>query len=165
MSVRVRSLLTLAIALGALASATPAAALCSGDTFDREYAGADLVVRARLVSERLIHHDEPIPAALRRRFGADFPVMIYGLGVRGIYKGHAARTETLFQVWHSGRFPMDQGADYLLFLTRHPEGADMPDASQGAYYVRHACGQSKAWQELDQGTRSLLSRLPAGSAE
>ena len=146
------------VALLALAGA-PAAALCSGDTFEREYAQADLLVRARLDSEQLINHDEPIPAAQRGRLGDDFPVMIYRLKIDGVYKGRAAPTETLFQVWHSGRFPIDQGRDYLLFLSRYPKRAGLPSATQGATYVRHACGQSKPWVELDGATRAKLGRL------
>jgi hypothetical protein len=160
-----RSFLAVSMALAAFAAAAPASALCSGESFEREYAEADLVVRARLVSERLVHEDEPFSVEYRRRWGEDSPVMIYRLEVSDVFKGRAADAETLFQVWHSGRFVMDQGQDYLLFLTRYPERAGQPSAERGATYVRHTCGQSKPWAELNGATRARLGRLPPGGPQ
>ena len=153
----------LALALPTLLVAAPAAALCSGDTFEREWADAELVVRARLLDEQLIFRDGPLPASFREYWGEDLPVMLYRLELDGIYKGQARSTELLFQVWYSGRFVMDQGKDYLLFLNRYPARDGQPTAERGTVYVRNACGQSKPWAELPDDVLNRLGTLPVSS--
>jgi hypothetical protein len=130
-----------------LAAAAPAGAVCSGSTVDREYREADVVVRARLVAEMRVTDDEPSPA-WRARWGSYSPVMLHRLRVVQRFKGRPDPEIGLFQEVTSGRFEVDVGRDYLLFLTYHPPSPARPSAARGAMYVRFACGQSKPWDDV-----------------
>jgi hypothetical protein len=131
-----------------LLRAAGVAALCSGASVDREYREADVVVRAWVVAETLIADDEPSPA-WRARWGDYSPVMLNRLRVLDVFKGRPGPAITLFQEVTSGRFPVDMGTDYLIFLNYDRPSPHRGSAARGAMYVRYACGQSKPWSEVN----------------
>ena len=148
-----------------LPSAGAADALCSGAGVDREYREADVVVRARVVAETLVADDEP-SAAHRARWGDYSPVLLNRLRVLEVFKGRPGPAIALFQEVTSGRFPVDMGSDYLIFLNYSRPFPGRGSAARGAMYVRYACGQSKPWNNVD--ARDLarvraLSRRPIAS--
>jgi hypothetical protein len=140
--------------------AAPAAAVCSGASLEEEYRGADFVVRARLVAETRLWDDEPSPA-VRAIWGTSGHVLLYRLRVLETFKGAPGTRLPLFQEVNSGRFEIDPDRDYLLFLNRIAPYPGRPAAARGATYVRHACGQSKPWVEVEDGTPARLRRLAA----
>lgn len=133
-------------------------ALCSGASLEREYREADVVVRARLVSEIRVWDDEP-SAAFRAQWGEYFPVVLYRLRVSRVFKGRPGPRINLFQEVTSGRFDIDLDKDYLLFLNYIRPYHGRPVAARGAMYVRYACGQSKPWQEVRQADLARLRDL------
>ena len=150
-------MLNLALAVG-LAGASPAAALCSGDTVAREYRDADLVVRARLVSELRTWDDSP-SAAYRAQWGPGGVVTLYGLKVLETFKGRPGPRVALFMEHNSGAFYVDADKDYLLFLRYLRPYPGRPAAARGATYVKYACGQSKPWSRVRAGDLAQLRRL------
>lgn len=154
-----RSLLISALHF-AFAAASPAAALCSGASVEREFGEADLVIRARLVSETNSWSDDPSPR-YRAHWG-EASAVLYGLRVSETFKGSAPARINLFQERNSGAFYLDPDRDYLLFLNRIPAWPGRPLVAAGAYYVRYACGQSKRWDEVRPAdlrvVRSLSTR-------
>lgn len=142
-------------ALVLLLPAMPAAAICSGAGLEREFREADLVVHARLVAATRVWDDEP-SAAVRARWGDSGHVLLYRLRVLDRFKGSPGSAIALFQEVDSGRFEIDVDKDYLLFLNYIPPSRQRPTAARGATYVRHACGQSRPWNEL---TPAILTQL------
>jgi len=147
-----------AAAIIALLFASPAAALCSGESLAREYREADLVIRARLVAETNVHDDAPSPG-WRRQWGDYSPVVLYRLTVGQVFKGRPGPHVALFQERSSGRFEIGWDEDYLLFLHYIRPHPGRPAAARGATYVRYACGQSKRWREVAPAVRMRLGRL------
>ena len=140
--------------------AAPARALCSGAAMEREFREADLVVRARLVSEVNARDDAP-SAAFRAQWGAGAPVVLYGLRVLEIFKGSPRPRINLFEERNSGAFYLDIDCDYLLFLHYIRPYPGRPRAARGATHVRYACGQSRPWSELKRAELATLRRLAA----
>jgi hypothetical protein len=141
-----------------LLHALPAAAACSGASLEQEYREADLVVRARLVASTRVWDDEP-SGAVRARWGDSGHALLYRLRVVGRFKGSPGPAIALFQEVNSGRFEIDVDKDYLLFLNYIPPSRHRPTAARGATYVRHACGQSRPWNELAPTALAQLRRL------
>lgn len=157
---RVRSRLrAIVVALSALA-ASPAAALCSGASLEQEYRAADLVVRALVVAEARISDDEP-SGEYRARYGDYSPVLLNRLRVLEVFKGRPGPSVKLFQEVTSGRFHVDLGGEYLIFLHYHRPRRDRAAEARGAVYVLYACGQSKPWRKVEPGA---LERLRAWRA-
>ena len=148
---------SLTIALG-VASASPAAALCSGETVAREYRDSDLVLRARLVSELRTWDDSP-SAAYQAQWGPGGVVSLYGLRVLEIFKGGPGPRVALFTEHNSGAFYVDADKDYLLFLRYIRPYPGRPAAARGATYVKYACGQSKPWSQVQTRDLAQLRRL------
>jgi hypothetical protein len=125
----------------------PAAALCSGASLQREYREADLVVRARVVAESR-HDDAALRPAFRARWGDYTPVTLHRLRVQAVFKGRPGAALNLFQTVDSGRFPVDVGGDYLLFLNYTRPYPGMGSMARGSVRVRYACGQSMRWNRV-----------------
>jgi hypothetical protein len=157
--------LALRAAAAALLLLHPAAAdaLCSGAGVDREYREADVVVRALVVAETRVADDEPSPA-WRARWGDYSPVMLHRLRVLEIFKGRPGPAVTLFQEGTSGRFDVDMGSEYLIFLNYDRPLRRRGSAARGAMYVRYACGQSKLWSSVDRRDLARIRTLAAGSS-
>jgi hypothetical protein len=145
-----------AVALLALGTG-PAVALCSGTSLEQEYREADLVVRAVVVAETRVSDDEP-SAEYRARWGDYSPVLLDRLRVLEVFKGRPGPSIKFFQEVTSGRFDVDLGREYLLFLNPHRPSPGRGAEARGAVYVRYACGQSKPWPQVEPGA---LSRLRA----
>jgi len=135
------------IILFAATTSGRAAALCTGATLKRDFHDADLVIRARVVAETRVVDDEPSPAHTRR-WGEYSPVVLNRLRVLDIFKGKPGPTVAYFQEIDSGRFDLDIGQEYLLFLTYHRPYRGSGSIVRGATFVKHACGQSKLWREV-----------------
>jgi hypothetical protein len=148
----------LGLSLIFILAATPAHASCSGGTLEEEYKAADVVVRARLVSETNVHDDAP-SAAYRKRWGDGAAVVLYGLRVTDVFKGIPGPRIALFQERNSGAFYLDMNTDYLLFLTYIRPYRGRPTAARGAMHVRYACGQSQPWAAVSDTMLSGLRRL------
>jgi hypothetical protein len=151
--------------VGSLFVATPANALCSGETVQREFAEADLVIRARLVSEISAWDDYPTKAFQRRWGPPSTEASLYGWRVLHVFKGRPGPRVNLFQFHDSGQFPVEIDKDYLLFLLYIPHSRDRPTAARGATYVRYACGQSKLWDQVTPETLTRIRGLAATSKE
>jgi hypothetical protein len=139
-------------------AASPARAVCSGASLDQEFREADVVVRARLVSEIRVWDDEP-SAAFRARWGESGHVILYRLAVLEAFQGRPGPHISFFQEVNSGRFDLDIDKDYLLFLNFIRPYPGRPVAARGAMYVRHACGQSRLWSEVQPRDLTALRRL------
>lgn len=140
-----------------LVGATPAGALCSGASLDREYREADLVVRVKVVAETRATDDEP-SAHFRARWGDYSPMLLNRLRVLEVFKGRPGPSIKFLQEVDSGRFDVDLGREYLIFFNYHRPHPRRGTEARGAVYVRYACGQSKPWPEVAPG---VLSRLRA----
>lgn len=77
-----------------------------------------------------------------------------------MFKGKAGRSVNLFETVDSGRFGVDLGEEYLIFLSYYPPAKFRPLAAQGATFVRHTCGQTKNWGGVSP---SEVARLRAMS--
>ena len=142
-----------------LFAASPAMAVCSGASLDQEYREADVVVRVRVVAETRVADDEP-SAAYRARYGEYSPVVLNRLRVLQLFKGAPGPTIAMFQEVASGRFDVDLGHEYLLFLHYH-RPFPRPSAARGAMYVKYACGHSRPWNRVERqeiGRLRLLSQ-------
>lgn len=155
MALAVRLLPSLLLVL----QASPAWAVCSGASVDREYREADVVVRARVVSGRRIDGGDAPSSAYRARWGEYTPVMIHRFRVSEVFKGRPGPLINLFQEVTSGRFEVDVGQDYLIFLTYIRPYRGRGSAVRGAMYVRYACGQSREWQQVTPRTLTRLRWL------
>ena len=141
-----------------LLSASPAYAVCSGASVQQEFREADVVVRARLVSEINAWDDRP-SASFRARWGDGGPVVLYRLRVGAVWKGAPGPRISFFQERNSGAFYLDIDKDYLLFLNYIRPYPGRPAAARSAMYVRHACGQSRPWDRVRPGDFATLRRL------
>ncbi len=141
-----------------MSAGTPAQALCGGDTVANEFREADVVVRARLVSQIEAWDDEP-SAAFRSRWGDGSRVILYGLRVREVFKGGPSRRIQFFEERNSGAFYLDVDRDYLLFLYYIHPYRGRPSAARGAMYVKYACGQSKLWDSVQGHDLATLRGL------
>jgi hypothetical protein len=138
----------------------PATALCSGAPLQQEYREADLVIRARLVSQVDTWNDKP-DAGYIKQWGTNGLVTRYGLRPLEVFKGRPRRTVFFFEEHDSGAFYVDLDKDYLLFLNYYKPSRDRPEAARGAVYVRYACGQSKPWSEIRPIDLAALKRIAA----
>lgn len=145
-----------------LVAASPAQAVCSGETVQQEFREADVVVRVRMVSEINAWNDEP-SAAYRARWGGGGPVVLNGLRVLEIFKGRPGPRIRFFQERNSGAFYLDMDKDYLLFLNYIRPYPGRPTAARGAMRVKYACGQSKLWNEVQARDLATLRRLSGRS--
>jgi hypothetical protein len=141
-----------------LLAASPARAVCSGETLQREFQEADLVVRARIVSELNVWDDEP-SAAYRARWGDGARVVLYGLRASEVFKGAPGPRINFFEERNSGAFYLDIDRDYLLFLNYLRPSKDRPAAARGALHMRYACGQSKLWNQVPARDLAILRSL------
>jgi hypothetical protein len=139
---------------------SPAMALCSGASVQREYREADLVIRARLVSQVDTWNDEP-DAAYMKRWGGSGLVTRYGLRPLEVFKGLPGKTVIFFEEHDSGAFYVDIDKDYLLFLNYYKPTRKTPEAARGAVYVGYACGQSKPWNDVKPTDLATLKRTAA----
>jgi hypothetical protein len=143
-------------------NASPAWAGCSGAGIDQEYREADVVVQARAIAGRRIDGgDEPSPAWLAR-WGEYTPVILHRLRVSEVFKGRPGPSIILFQEVASGRFEVDVGQIYLVFLNYIRPQPGRGSAAQGAMYVRYACGESRPWQQVaPRSIAQLRALLPS----
>lgn len=143
-----------------LIAASPAQALCSGDTIPNEFREADAVVRVRVISELSAWDDQP-SADYVETWGDGAPVVLYGLEVVETFKGTPQRRINFFQTRDSGAFYLEPDGEYLLFLHGRTAGARQPAAARGTLYVRHACGQSRAWSDVKPADLAAIRLLGA----
>ncbi|HEY5722646.1 MAG TPA: hypothetical protein VIT45_10020 [Allosphingosinicella sp.] len=143
-----------------LIAESPAQAVCSGASTQQEYREADIVVRARLVSEIDAWSDEP-DAAFNAQWGNGAPVLLYGLQVLEVFKGAPGPRIRFFEERNSGAFYLDADKDYLLFLTYIRPHPGRAAGARGAMYVRYACGQSKIWTQVGAPELATLRGLSA----
>lgn len=143
-----------------LMAASPAHALCSGDTIPNEFREADVVVRARVISEVSAWDDQP-SADYVETWGDGAPVVLYGLEVVETFKGVPQRRINFFQTRDSGAFYLEPDGEYLLFLHRRASGAGQPAAARGSVYVRYACGQSRLWRDVKAADLVAIRLLEA----
>lgn len=136
---------------------SPALALCSQATLNEDYRQADIVVRAIVTAETLVADEEPDSSYLSR-WGSFSPVSLHRLRVIDVFKGRPGPTINLFQEVNSGRFAVGLDEEVLLFLSYHRPDAARPSEARGAMFVRHTCGQSKAWNTV---TAAEIARLRA----
>ncbi len=153
-----RSLFILSIAAFCLMLSPVARAGCSGASVDKEFAEADVVVRASVIGETDSWGDEP-DAAYLRQWGTGEPVVTYRLRVESVFKGKPGAIIGFYEERDSGAFYMDPLKDYLLFLKRYTLGDVRANAAKGAYYERYACGQSKLWMAVDLAAKAQLEAL------
>lgn len=139
------------------ALATPAHALCTSATLTQDYRQADLVVRVIVTAETRAADDEA-GIAFRKRWGDYSPVTLHRLRIVEVFKGRPGPLVNLFETVDSGRFGVDLGSEYLMFLSYYPPAKSRPTAAQGATFVRHTCGQTKDWKQV---SRSEIARLRA----
>jgi hypothetical protein len=139
----------------ALALASPVHALCSGASLEQEFREADLVVRARLVSEVKAWDDSP-STAFKKQWGDGGPVILYGLATIEVFKGRPGRRLDFFEEQNSGAFYLDVDRDYLLFVNYVRPYPGRPEAARGAVHVRYACGQSRPWSKVGAGQLAAL---------
>ena len=144
-----------------LSSGTPALAVCSGASVQREYREADLVLKARLVGQTDTWTDTP-DVAYSRRWGSGALVTRYDLVPLQMFKGATGNRIRLFEGHDSGAFYLDPNRDYLLFLSYYPRSRRLPTEARGAVYVRYACRQSKAWNEVRARDMAEVRRLSRG---
>lgn len=152
---RLFSLLFAGLLLGC---AVPASAICSGGTLQHEFREAEVIVRARLISEVNAWDDAP-SAAYRAQWGNGGPVVLYGLKVIEVFKGQPGQRIAFFEERNSGAFYLDANGDYLLFLNYIRPYPGRPAAARGAMDVRYTCGQSKLWSDLQTRDLNALRRL------
>jgi hypothetical protein len=131
---------------------------CSGASVQQEYREADVVVRARMISEINAWDDRP-GAAFRARWGDGGPVVLYGLSVVTIFKGRPGPRISFFQERNSGAFYLGADREYLLFLNYIRPYPGRPAAARGAMHMRYACGQSKQWSDVRAGDLATLRRI------
>ena len=135
-------------------------ALDARTTLSQEYADADQVVRARVVS------------ALDGGGEADGEYWtLYQLETLTTFKGRMPDRFSLFTERNSGGFYMDRdggGADvsgeYLLFLKPSEPGVGRPAAAREAFVVNYSCGQSRRWAEVGTADAMMLEALAARTA-
>lgn len=145
-------------ALLALLVAQPAYAVCTTASLDEDYGQADVVVRASVVAETYVIDDEP-SAAYRAKWGDYSPVTLHRLRVVEVFKGKPGPAINLFEEVSSGRYGVDFGKEYLLFLTYYRPFPRRGSAVRGAMYVRHTCGQTKLWNEVKSVELARLKSL------
>lgn len=151
---------SIAVAALLLLAGSPARAVCGGESMDREFREADVIVRARLVSEVNAWDDAP-SAAFRARWGDGSRVVLYGLRVREVFKGAPGPRIAFFEERNSGAFYLDMDKDYLLFLYFIRPYPGRPSAARGAMRMKYACGQSKLWEEVKPRDLARLRALSA----
>jgi hypothetical protein len=147
-----------AVALLFLALATPAHALCTTATLDEDYRQADVVVRAVVTAETRAADDES-DMAFRKRWGDYSPVTLHRLRVVEVFKGKPGPSINLFETVDSGRFGVELGDEYLIFLSYYPPAEFRPEAARGATFVRHTCGQSANWKKVSSAEITRLRAL------
>lgn len=111
--------------LGAALLAWPGAswAVCfSHPSVADEIKKSDLIVTARVIGSRdIVARDDP----------GGIDATIYTVRTRRSFKGRPSRILKIYSENTSARFPLDRDKDYLLFISRAPEGL-----------VVDACGNS-----------------------
>lgn len=136
----------------------PAIALCSTASLEEDYREADVVVRARVVAETRVADDESTPA-FRARWGDYSPVTLHRMRVLQVFKGKPGPNINLFEEVSSGRYGVDLGEEYLLFFTYYRPFPGRGTAARGAMYVKHTCGQTKPWKEVQPAELARLRLL------
>src|SRR5690348_15937531 len=76
---------------------------------EQEYRESDFVFVGRVVAARSVPEGKLLNEGTR-----------YTVRVTEVFRGHPARTLSVFSENSSGRFPMDIGGSYLVFLSREP---------------------------------------------
>jgi hypothetical protein len=137
---------------------TPAFALCSTAELEQDFREADVIVRARSVAETRVADDELSPS-FRARWGDYSPVVLYRLRVVEVFKGRPGPTINFFQQVDSGRFDVDLGKEYLIFLRYYRPYPGSGSIIRGAMYVKHTCGQTQAWAEVSRGELAAVREL------
>ena len=147
-------------ALIVLLLAAPANALCiyrgvdnAHSTVSQEFADAQWVVRARVVSAQ-------------RGEGQDGPWISYRLKPIESFKGQLTGEFDFFSYRNSGGFYMDRalqgpdiGGDYILFLRPRQFNEGDPVRARSATFVTYNCGRSGPWTEMPGSDRQELRRL------
>jgi hypothetical protein len=145
-----------------LLAAPTLAAICSTASIEQAYREADVVAHVRVVAETRITDDEP-SAAWQARWGEYSPVLLHRLRVKRTFKGQPGPEIRMFQEVTSGRFEVDLGGEYLLFLHyyRYRPHKGSGSIVRGAMRVKYACGPSQRWSTVKPGDLPRLNRLAA----
>jgi hypothetical protein len=136
----------------------PAAALCSDADLPEDFREADIVARVRVVSENRVADDEP-SASFVARWGDYSPVVLDRLRVVETFKGRPGPSIRFFQTIDSGRYDLELGEEYLIFLHYYRPYPGSGSIVRGAMYVKHACGQSEEWSKVSQSKLAAVRRL------
>jgi hypothetical protein len=139
--------------------ASPCWALCEGRTVAQEFREADLVIRARLVSQIDAWDDDPSPSFKAQWGDPSTEYTAYGLRLVEVFKGKPQGRVRVFEEHNSGAFYLDIDKDYLLFLKRLPKPASISRQARGAYYVPYTCGQSMPMAEVKPQALAELREL------
>ena len=142
----------------ALLVAQPGHAVCTTANLDEDYGQADVVVRASVVAETYVIDDE-VGAAYRSKWGDYSPVTLDRLRVVEVFKGRPGPAINLFEEVSSGRYGVEFGKEYLLFLTYYRPFSGRGSAARGAMYVNHTCGQTKPWIKVKSAELARLRSL------
>lgn len=147
------SLLALAASLACVA---PAHALCIYDgelyaktTLSQEFRDSAIVVRGKVVSSK-----DMWPWGEDEEWGT-----VYKIEVEQTYKGAPPPVLTFLTERNSGGFYLDDGVEYLLFLTPWDRTDRWMKVAPGAYGVNYNCGQSRPWAEVPTAERTRLGRF------
>lgn len=122
-------------------------------TLLQEFHDARWVVRAKVVAADNHWSDE------------DESWTLYHLQVITAFKGRPESRIELFTYRDSGGFYLDKGmnadlgGEYLLFLDPISNQEKVPTVAQNATEVNYACGQSMAWNEVNNADKEHLTNL------
>ena len=108
------AILLLLLATGLATSNTLGVCLLDDYTVEREFERSSDVLLAKVVSERRVSDPEDPEG---------FAATVYTVKAKQWFRGNVRRTLEVFSENSSGRFPMERGQTYLLFLS--PDGAQL----------------------------------------
>lgn len=144
-----------------IVQAVPAWALCTTASPEQDRREADVVVRVLVVAETVVADDEPSQSFIAR-WGRYSPMALHRLRVIEVFKGRPGPSISLLEEVSSGRYGVDLGKEYLLYLTYYRSEPGQGTAAKGAMYVKHTCGQSKPWNEVKAAELVTLRKPAAG---
>jgi hypothetical protein len=117
-------------------------------TIEQEFKDASLVIRAKVVSSRVISiadHEEDTG-------------VLYQVKIDQLIKGRASGSIAYYSRRDSGGFYLDADVEYLLFL-QPISVTEWAHDRPGAMVVNYSCGQSRPWSQVSRPDRDRLRLL------
>jgi hypothetical protein len=168
MKTRSHLISTIAAVIGVTLCASSASALCvyEGNHFEKstspdfdgrlyatttlmdEFADSALVIKGTAISS------QHVPPG-----GEFFAATVYNIRVDQTFKGTVPKTLHYYTENDSGRFNLDVGTPFLLFLKPMPADYEDRKIAPGAFLVNYNCGQSRPWSEISAIDRDQLAAL------